>query len=659
VSNEWVVLELGPKADGEDPDLVRRSIRGILRDADVFIPAAVTILGEDKVVRYLVEGYAFVRRTFPDAQYLKLENTRFVNAVLTRTGKPGQGRALSTIKDREIERLRAQVHAESEQGIGVGDTVLITSGPYRQITAIVYEDIPEHDAVQVFVRLRSKEALVSLPRNFLRLVSKAEKGVQPKMRGEELMAWLQGARRVFTWKGETIKVVTNLCEKVTVLSDYTERLPPLLASVQASYFQPKNLSELDSKIENLATLALISERLTLLVNAAKISYKELDASGLQQKASLWGQVEGWSSATRGLSNLLSPFYRAPSLARVESKYLDWTWACNALERLENIQGGIEVIQEDMADLGVEEVSFDDTPKTHVRASVFNVIIDGLNLAVRCMYAPGLGGLKDSKGRATGVYVGFLRSLGAFRKKWPGCEIYVCWDGSNNRRRAIFNKYKADRPPLPVSISEVEWLKEVLPLLGVHQYWHPDEEADDAIASLVSGPLADQRNIIYSTDKDLFQLVNERTSFLSPAVAKNPEKIYGVKETEERWGVPADKVTILRAFLGDTSDKIPGVGVTEAIVVKLVQAYGTVDRIFEALPTLPGLSKKHYEKLTTTEADVRRNLRLMTLSRDLTLTSIPARSDWKAAKERLLDVDMKPDAILSDLGGTSNTAVSGA
>ena len=37
----WVVLELGPKAENEDPDLIRASIQHRIRGAEVFIPASV------------------------------------------------------------------------------------------------------------------------------------------------------------------------------------------------------------------------------------------------------------------------------------------------------------------------------------------------------------------------------------------------------------------------------------------------------------------------------------------------------------------------------------------------------------------------------------------------------------------------------------------
>jgi len=73
--------------------------------------------------------------------------------------------------------MRRQIYVETDQGIGIGDTVAITSGPYRQIEAKVIEEIPEEDKVQVHIQLRSKDSIVTLPRSFLRLVTRADRPV--------------------------------------------------------------------------------------------------------------------------------------------------------------------------------------------------------------------------------------------------------------------------------------------------------------------------------------------------------------------------------------------------------------------------------------------------------------------------------------------------
>jgi len=174
--DHWIVLELNSKADGEDPDLIKRSITYCIKNANIFIPATITQQGDDRVVHYLVDGYAFVRHDHDDTVYSRLENTRYIQSVVkkvnhTENGKPK--RELAYITTKEVERMKGQIYVETDQGIGIGDTVMITSGAYKHIQATVIEDLPETDQVQVRVVLRSKDSIVGLPRSFLRLVERA------------------------------------------------------------------------------------------------------------------------------------------------------------------------------------------------------------------------------------------------------------------------------------------------------------------------------------------------------------------------------------------------------------------------------------------------------------------------------------------------------
>src|SRR5260370_988342 len=127
MASDWVVLELGPKAEGEDPDLIRQSIRHLLRDAEVFIPAMITQVGGDRVVQYLLEGYAFIPRDHPDGGYYRLEGSKYVQSIITNTdrSKYRPVRRIASVPEAEVTKLRRQIEDQGNQGIGVGDMVLI------------------------------------------------------------------------------------------------------------------------------------------------------------------------------------------------------------------------------------------------------------------------------------------------------------------------------------------------------------------------------------------------------------------------------------------------------------------------------------------------------------------------------------------------------
>jgi transcription antitermination factor NusG len=235
--DQWVILELNQKADGEDPDLIRRSITYAIKGAEVFIPAAVTQQGEDRVVHYLIEGYAFIRHVHADNLYNRLENSKYVQSVVTKIARNANGRPvreLACISTKEVDRMRNQIRSETDQGIGVGDTVLITSGAYKQIQAIVIEDLPESDQVQVHVRLRSKDSIVGLPRSFLRLVQKAPRAPMSD-RFALLKDWFNDSHEMLLEfeASPSPNVLLGLFSKYCLSREFADRLEVAQHAVQA------------------------------------------------------------------------------------------------------------------------------------------------------------------------------------------------------------------------------------------------------------------------------------------------------------------------------------------------------------------------------------------------------------------------------------------
>lgn len=643
------MLELSSKADGEDPDLVRRSIRHSVRDAEVFIPAAVTTVGEDKVVRYLVEGYAFVKKARPDNDYMRLVGTRYVNALLK------HGRELATVSPSEIERMRSQVRAESEQGIEVGDTVLIMSGPYRQITAVVHEDIPEHDSVQVFIRLRSKEALVSLPRNFLRLVAKIQRA-PVESRASDLISWMRSVWPIVLWSTKGLTVIQakrGTWKRMRAYRAAVEETGAALVEVNNLMRMPLPEFRLDlrrTQAEHARISAWIRKR-EWFDGIKSANRFVLDLAPMRKVHQRFERMLTLDRRFQPLAGFFNA-YRLPlevgEVPKFETRYMEVLWAGDMLDRIRSIGEEVAVIEQEMK--ATEDVDMESQPRSvaAITGDVDNIVIDALNLAVRCFYAPGLSDLRDSQGRLTGVFYGVLNTLSSFRRRFPAATLHVVWDGSSKRRRSMFPGYKASRGSMPVEDWQVEWLRGTLPLLGVEQVWNPDEEADDAMATLVRGPLAGKRNVVYSTDRDLLQLIDASTVWVSPAVGKAKETAYDTKAVKEKWGVEPSLIVLLRSMLGDTSDEIPGIGIPKNVATTLAQAYGSVDRIYAS--RLAGLTKLQYDKVRAGESAVRRNMELMSLRVDLALTYLPAKSDRIEAETRLKNADVKPDSILAAFFG---------
>jgi 5'-3' exonuclease/transcription antitermination factor NusG len=638
---EWVVLELSPKAENEDPDFIRASIRHMIKDAEVYIPVSVTKVGEDRVINYLVDGYAFIRRAHPDEKYFRLEGSRYVQTVISSATRVN-GRMIRTLacaSDSDIARFRGQVHAEENQGIGVGDTVVVTSGPWRQIQAKVIEDIPEREEVQVHIKLRSKEDLVTLPRSFLRLVERAAKSPYLE-RVESFRTWFNATKPFLT---SDVSAFTTITEKHETLSDL-DRLVNRRAPLDG-FFQVVR-SNLDVRPIGLKYLSFM--RLERAVQGSHfvkaVASKPSTVAPIREQGARVTRLEEWGARWKMLLPVVEKLhtvhkqaYSPPWFEQLQAKFVNWAWVEDVVERLDTLKNDLDSIERSM---------------TEPLPQIDTIIIDGHNLAVRCAVVPGLDSLTDTKGRHTGAIVGVLRSLGSFRKKFPGAEVIVVWDGSNQRRRTVFPDYKANRPTGGVipsgsngsSLDQVHWLREVLPFLGVKQVWNPEEEADDVIAALVRKD-PKKNYVVITTDRDLLQLVSSNVRLFVPG----KDKLFDATTVEVEFGVRPEHMVHLRALDGDTSDNIPGVpGFGLKTAAKLLRLYGTVEGIYAS--NFAGVSPSQYTKLRAAEKQVRLNVQLMSLHPDVPLMIVDPNPNQIVASQRLQDVDVKSEPILAAMLG---------
>ncbi len=650
---EWVVLELSPKAEGEDPDLVRTSIRHMIRDAEVYIPVSVTKVGEDRVVNYLVDGYAFIKRAHPDDKYFRLEGSRYVQTVISSVARVN-GRNLRTLAcatDADINRFKQQIHAEENQGIGVGDLVVVTSGPYRQIQATVIEDIPEKEEVQVHIKLRSKEDLVTLPRSFLRLVQRATKSPYLE-RVEGLRAWFDAVHPFLVSDSSKFAEIVNRHSRFQGLDRWFASRSRLEGFFHAALAQ--------HEIRHVGLKYLSFRRLDSLVSGIRlvrtIEAPQKDVQPCREQSALVARLHGWDARWKALvpvverlHTLQKQAYSPRSFDPIRDKFEALSRFDGIFERLGALKDELDAIERTMVNEPLPNVDV--------------VIVDGHNLAVRCAVVPGLDTLKDSHGRYTGAIVGVLRSLGSFRKKFPGAEIIVVWDGSNQRRKKLFPDYKGNRVNGSAvaatngtsngngsngssPFDQVHWLRDVLPYLGVRQAWSPEEEADDVIATLAQ-KYEGKRCVIISTDRDLLQLVNDHVQVFTPT----KDRLFDSAAVEAEFGVRPEHMVDLRAIDGDTSDNIPGVpGFGLKTAAKLLRLYGTVEGVYAS--NFAGVTASQYKKLRESEKQVRLNLQLMALHRDLPLMVVDPNPNQIVASQRLQDVDVKSEPILAAMMSSS-------
>ena len=195
-----------------------------------------------------------------------------------------------------------------------------------------------------------------------------------------------------------------------------------------------------------------------------------------------------------------------------------------------------------------------------------LIVDGLNFFIRHFVAnPSI----SDHGHHIGGLVGFLKGLWHLCDRVSPSRIVVVWEGGGSpRRRAIYKNYKDKRRPQKLNRyyddeipnttqnrnNQVTKIIEMLKYVPVSQVYVSDCEADDLIAYLTKYTFNEQRCVIVSSDRDLYQLLSKRVIQWSPG----QRKFLTIKTLIEQVGISATNFCTARALIGDGSDKIDGV-----------------------------------------------------------------------------------------------------
>jgi DNA polymerase-1 len=240
------------------------------------------------------------------------------------------------------------------------------------------------------------------------------------------------------------------------------------------------------------------------------------------------------------------------------------------------------------------------------------LIDGHSLLYRAYYA--IRHLSNSQGFPTNAIFGFLGMMRKLQEKESPTHLGIVFDvkGPTIRHEA-FQAYKANRKPMPEDLAvQIPVLKKILEAMHIPIVEYEKYEADDVLGSLAKKASAKNIHaVLVSTDKDLYQLVDESTILYNPAKEIHLDK----KAVEEQFGVLPSQVVDVLALWGDPSDNVPGVpGVGEKTSKALVRQFRTLENMLKNIDQIspPPLRKKIEENLD--QLDMSRQL--VTIERDL-------------------------------------------
>ena len=248
------------------------------------------------------------------------------------------------------------------------------------------------------------------------------------------------------------------------------------------------------------------------------------------------------------------------------------------------------------------------------------LVDAMAHIYRAFYAP-MNRMNAPSGIPTKVPFLFANIVRRLLKDYQPEYVAIVFDTRKPTfRDKLFEKYKAQRPPMPdemsVQLPYVRRLCEAMrmPILELDGY-----EADDVIGTMAKKAAASKIDVlVVSNDKDMMQLVNPGVRILrTGSGGAKADTIVDAAKVTEILGVPPEKVIDLMALLGDTVDNIPGAkGIGEKGATELIQKYGSVESALDHADEVT--NKRYREALRQQREQVMMSKQLATIDLDVPL-----------------------------------------
>lgn len=245
----------------------------------------------------------------------------------------------------------------------------------------------------------------------------------------------------------------------------------------------------------------------------------------------------------------------------------------------------------------------------------SILIDGNSLFYRTFYA--IREMSNSKGVPTNAIYGFVNILVKIQEEYQPDYLGVAFDLKGPTfRHLAYKEYKGGRHKMPESLEEqFPILKELLSKMNIAILELESYEADDIIGTLATmGSEKGLETEIITGDRDAFQLVcsNIKVLYTKKGISQLDEVDEGW--IKEQYGLAPKDLIDLKALMGDKSDNIPGIaGIGEKTSIKLLQQYGSLEKIYENIEEQKGKQK---EKIISGKDDAFMSRMLGTIKRDV-------------------------------------------
>lgn len=253
-----------------------------------------------------------------------------------------------------------------------------------------------------------------------------------------------------------------------------------------------------------------------------------------------------------------------------------------------------------------------------------VLIDGNAILHRAYHA--LPPLTAPDGSVVNAVYGFTSMLLKLFADLKPDYLAVAFDRPKPTfRQKIYKAYQAKRPKMDEElVGQIERVHEVVKSFGIPIYEVDGFEADDVIGTLtkqVKTSKIDQV-IVVTGDRDLLQLVDERTFIYMLVRGLTEAKLYDSSEVKAKMGVVPKLIPDYKAIAGDASDNYPGVpGIGPKTAAELLSQFGSLENLLRTVKKNGGtkLPENLAEKLRQGEESAQLSHQLATIRTDAPVT----------------------------------------
>ncbi len=247
-----------------------------------------------------------------------------------------------------------------------------------------------------------------------------------------------------------------------------------------------------------------------------------------------------------------------------------------------------------------------------------VVLDTHAILHRAYHA--LPDFSSGKGEPTGALYGLITMLVKIINDLRPDYIAAAYDlPGGTFRHAAYENYKANRMKADEDLyTQITRARDVLEAFGIPIYDAKGFEADDVVGTIAAQVKKHKGvdTIIASGDLDTVQLVDgTQTRVFTLRKGLTDTVFYDEDAVRARFGFGPEAIPDLKGIAGDTSDNIKGVpGVGEGSAVKLLQVYGSIEKIYAAI------KKDGVEKVAEKCAVQKRFVQLVADNREAALFS---------------------------------------